>query len=198
MRSCGWHTQKSGQCDEGLKEPPRAPYFQHLLSRERRAAEREATRSLKGPPINVIINNGPSPSVTSSDTFDTNSTRSSSISAAHVHGSDSDLEDDAPLRIGDALARMHEREPDANFPQYEGALRQQGVFYASYLLDMKDRTKQSAFLVEKVKMAEGCVPAFIRRIEKEVRAHKTRRLEKSRAQPEPEGNSPANRDDVDQ
>ncbi|KAJ7343023.1 hypothetical protein DFH08DRAFT_703643 [Mycena albidolilacea] len=70
---------------------------------------------------------------------------------------DNESEDDAPATsIAEVLAILHTKMPDLSYPQYEGALRKQGVAYAKNI-DPSDRD----FLVKDVGMAKGAVKEFL-------------------------------------
>jgi hypothetical protein len=65
-------------------------------------------------------------------------------------------EDSLAPSISDVLSFLHKTMPSLNYPQYEGALRQQGIAYAN-AVDGFDRD----FFVD-IGMAKGAVKEFIR------------------------------------
>ncbi|KAJ6560058.1 hypothetical protein B0H19DRAFT_1069762 [Mycena capillaripes] len=72
--------------------------------------------------------------------------------------SDSSDNDDSPATsITEVLAALHKKMPDLNYPQYEPALREQGIAYASAVNGF-DRD----FFIDEIHMIKGGVQEFIR------------------------------------
>ena len=156
------HCQHDGQADKDFITPPNCLNFDRLVSRTR--PSRTARRSQ--PEIHVHLDREAltgTPAVS----------EPVGVKQCHdelLYNSDSDSGDE-PITIDNALAALHGKLPEHNFPQYTSSLKAHGIRYAENVADFP-RT----FFIETIKMEEGAVGTFLKRIGKLI--HKQKRTAK--------------------
>lgn len=75
---------------------------------------------------------------------------------------DSDSSDE-PMTIDDALAALHSKLPEHDFPQYASGLKAHGIRYAESVADFS-----RSFFTDTIKMEEGAVGTFLERVQKPI------------------------------
>jgi hypothetical protein len=92
-----------------------------------------------------------------------NAPRTTSTSGSNKRSRDNspseeeDLSDVEATSITDILSNLHKKMPDLNYPQYEAALKKEGVAYANAVAEFDKK-----FFVEDIGMARGAVGEFMR------------------------------------